>query len=54
MSENDTQGRGSRFTLRFPITLLEALKEIARAEGRSVEKQLMFILEGWPKEHGRI
>ena len=43
-----------RFTLRLLITLPEELKEIVRAETRSVEKQLVFILKQWAKGHGRI
>ena len=42
-----------RFTLWLPVTLLEELREIARAEDCSVEDQLVFILDGWLREHGK-
>ena len=54
MSENDpyTKEEDSRFTLRIPTTILDAIKEEAKKNKRSAGKQIEFILENWLSEHG--
>ncbi len=57
MSEKDpyTRPEDSRFTLRIPTELLDAIREEAKQNKRSAGKQIEFILEQWmnqrsPKE----
>jgi hypothetical protein len=53
MSAKDpyTREEDSRFTLRLPTELLDAIRERAQREKRSVGKQITFMLEQWLKEH---
>lgn len=53
MSKNDpyTKEQDSRFTLRIPSDLLEAIKEEAVLNKRSTGKQIEFILEQWLHEN---
>lgn len=57
MSKKDpfTREEDSRFTLRIPTDLLEAVKAEAQKNKRSTGKEIEFILEQWlsqnsPKE----
>ena len=53
MSAKDpfTREEDSRFTLRIPSQLLDAVREEARKNKRSAGKQIEFILENWMNEH---
>ncbi len=53
MSAKDpfTREEDSRFTLRIPSQLLDAVREEARKNKRSAGKQIEFILENWLNEH---
>lgn len=52
MPEKDpyTRPEDSRFTLRIPTELLEAIREEAKKNKRSAGKQIEFILEQWLSE----
>lgn len=53
MSAKDpfTREEDSRFTLRIPSQLLDAVREEARKNKRSAGKQIEFILENWLNKH---
>jgi hypothetical protein len=53
MSDNDpyTRDEDSRFTLRIPTELLDAVRKEAQTNKRSTGKQIEFILEQWMHEH---
>lgn len=53
MSHKDpyTKDEDSRFTLRIPTNLLEAIREEAKKNKRSAGKEIEFILEKWMNEH---
>ena len=53
MQNNDpyTKDTDSRFTLRVPTELLDAIRAEAKKNKRSAGKQIEFILEQWLNEH---
>ena len=53
MSTKDrfTRDEDSRFTLRIPSVLLDAIREEAQKNKRSAGKQIEFILENWLRQH---
>lgn len=53
MSTKDpyTREEDSRFTLRIPSELLDAIREEARKNKRSTGKQIEFIIENWLNEN---
>ena len=46
-----TREEDSRFILWFPTTLLDAVRELAQSEKRSIGKQIVYMLEQWLEEH---
>lgn len=46
-----TREEDSRFTLRLPTALLDAVRELAQSEKRSIGKQIVYMLEQWQEEH---
>lgn len=55
MSKKDayTRDDDSRFTLRINTDILEAIKEEARKNKRSIGKQIEFILENWISQNNQ-
>jgi hypothetical protein len=46
-----TKEADTRFTLRIPTELLDAIKKEADENKRSAGKQIEFILENWVREN---